>query len=138
MIMVDIDANLIDAKPMKNRTKYDMIRAYQVLLNPIIETQVCSTKPHTLDNKSADEFKRFIKKSQSCNWFYQTSIREILQKGKSRHLISSHFNFFGGRPKITNVLVVYITPTDSSYLEFGESIPCFTQRLRTCIFKWIF
>ena len=52
MVMVEIDANYIDAKPIKNRTEDDMIRSYKALLKRITDTGVCIPKIHILDNES--------------------------------------------------------------------------------------
>ena len=43
-VMVEIDANYIDAKPMKNITEDEMIRVHQVLFQLIIEIRVYSLK----------------------------------------------------------------------------------------------
>ena len=40
MVMVEIDANYIDAKPIKNKTEEDIILSYQLLLKQIIDTGV--------------------------------------------------------------------------------------------------
>ena len=74
MFMVEKDANLIYAKPMKNRMEDGMIGAYQVLWNRITFTGVCIPKKNILDNESSDDFKRVIKNRQSCNWFHHTLI----------------------------------------------------------------
>ena len=42
MLVLEIDANYIGAKPMKNIMEDEMIRGYQGLLKHIIETGVCS------------------------------------------------------------------------------------------------
>ena len=60
MVMVEIDANYIYPKPMKNRTEDYIIREYQVLLNQITYTVVFSLKTHILDNEVSDEFKIVI------------------------------------------------------------------------------
>ena len=83
MIMVDIDANLIDAKPMKNRTKYDMIRAYQVLLNRITEKGVCIPKTYILENEASDEFKRVHKKVKVATGSLRHSPEKYFRKGYS-------------------------------------------------------
>ena len=40
MVMMEIDTNYIDAKPMKNKTEEDIILSYQLLLKQIIDTGV--------------------------------------------------------------------------------------------------
>ena len=52
------------------------------------------------------------------------SLEKYCKKGNSETQESSHCNFVGGRPGIPNSLLVWITPTDSPYFEFGEAIPC--------------
>ena len=60
MVMVEIDANYIDAEPMNNRTEGEMIRAYLALLERIKDTGVCDPKGHSLDNEASAEFQKVI------------------------------------------------------------------------------
>ena len=122
--MVEVDENYIDAEPIKYRTEDEMIRAYQVLLNLISETGVFTTKTHILDNEKSDEFKIVIEKSKLQLVQPDTHQKKYSIEGNADIQESSHCNFVEVRLKILNVLVVYITPTDSPYLEFGEAIPC--------------
>ena len=62
MVLVEVNANYIDAEPMKNRTEQEMIRAYQALLERIKSTGVCNPKKHIMDNEASVEFKKVIKK----------------------------------------------------------------------------
>ena len=64
MVMVEIDANYIDAEPTKKRTEDEMTRAHQAFLKWITETGVCITKTYILDNEASDELKIPIKKSK--------------------------------------------------------------------------
>ena len=102
-----------------------MIRAYQVLLKRIAETGVCSRKRHILYNEASDEFKRFIEKKSKLQLVlpdtHQINIEETEIQTFKNHLVAI---FLGVDPIFPNVLVVYITPIDNTYLEFGEDIPC--------------
>ena len=102
-----------------------MIRAYQVLLKRIVETGVCSPKRHILYNEASDEFKRFIEKKSKLQlvlpYTHQINIEETEIQTFKNHLVAI---FLGVDPIFPNVLVVYITPIDNTYLEFGEDIPC--------------
>ena len=62
MVLVEVDSNYIDAKPMKNRTQQEMIWVYQALLERIKSTGVCDPKKHIVDNEASAEFKKVIKK----------------------------------------------------------------------------
>ena len=62
MIMVEIDANYIDAEPMKNKTTKENIRAYQTLLQHIKSSGVCDPKLHILDKEAGKEFQKEIEK----------------------------------------------------------------------------
>ena len=65
MVYYDVDANYIDAEPMRNHTDLAMIRAYQSLWGRT--TKNCKETPnmHILDNEASTAFKAEIKKN--CN-----------------------------------------------------------------------
>ena len=54
--------NYIDAKPMKNKSSEEHIRAYQELLKRIKATGVCDPKLHILDNEASKEYQEAIEK----------------------------------------------------------------------------
>ena len=56
IIMVEIDAKYIDAKPMKNRTEDEMIISHQVLLKLIPKKGMFSSKTHISDNEASAVF----------------------------------------------------------------------------------
>ena len=62
MVMVEVDSNVIDAEPMKNKIGKEHIRAYQELLHRMKSTGVCNPKMHILDNEASKEFQDEIKK----------------------------------------------------------------------------
>ena len=51
MVVVEIGANYIDTKTMKNIIEDEMIRSYQLFLKKISETGVRSSKTRILDNE---------------------------------------------------------------------------------------
>jgi hypothetical protein len=50
MIAIHIDANYIFCKPMKNKTKNEMIAVYQIIMNRM-RTANMGLKHHRLNNK---------------------------------------------------------------------------------------
>ena len=54
MVMVEIDSNIRDADPMKNKTGKEHIRAYLELLKRMKATGVCNPKKHILDNEASN------------------------------------------------------------------------------------
>ena len=130
---------LYQYRTYENIIEYEMIRAYQVLLKRIAETGVCSRKRHILYNEASDEFKRFIEKKSKLQLVlpdtHQINIEETEIQTFKNHLVAI---FLGVDPIFPNVLVVYITPIDNTYLEFGEAIPCWAKSISTRIFACIF
>ena len=62
MVMVEIDSNVIDAEPMKNKTGAEHIKAYQELLKRMKASGVCKPKKHVLDNEASNEYQDEIRK----------------------------------------------------------------------------
>jgi hypothetical protein len=62
MVLVEVDGNYIDAKPMKNKSAGSMIKAYISLWKRLTATGVIQPKTHLLDNKASAELKAEIKK----------------------------------------------------------------------------
>ncbi len=62
MVLTYINNNAILMEAMNNRTAGKMIRAYQVLINWLLQAGV-SPKQHILDNKCSEEFKATIRKN---------------------------------------------------------------------------
>ena len=77
MVMVEVDINVIDAEPMKNKTEKENIRAYCELLKRMKSTGVCDPKMHILDNKASEEFQSEIKSNAKCKWYHRTLTGEI-------------------------------------------------------------
>jgi hypothetical protein len=63
MVYYDVDANYIDAEPMRNHADSSMIQAYRLLW--VQTMQNCKERPsmHILDNKALVAFKAEIKKN---------------------------------------------------------------------------
>ncbi len=63
MILIEIDGNFIDAKPMKNKSEGSMIKAYQELWARLTASGTVTPKTHILDNEASIEFKKEIRKN---------------------------------------------------------------------------
>jgi hypothetical protein len=63
MVAVHLDANYIFVEPMRNRTKEEMIRAYEKIINRM-RIAGLGIKKHTLDNKASDALKQYIRQQQ--------------------------------------------------------------------------
>ena len=60
MVAIHLDANYIFVEPMRNRTKDEMIRAYETIITRM-RIAGLGIKKHTLDNEASDAFKKFIR-----------------------------------------------------------------------------
>ena len=90
MVLVEVDANYIDAEPMKNRTEQEMIRAYQALLERIKSTGVCDPKKHIMDNEASAEFKKVIKKQSKLQMVPPDSHRRNIAE-RAIQTFKNHF-----------------------------------------------
>jgi hypothetical protein len=63
MVLVEVDGNYINKKPMKNKSAGSMIKAYISLWKRLTATGVIQPKTHLLDNKASAELKAEIEKS---------------------------------------------------------------------------
>jgi hypothetical protein len=63
IVLVEVDGNYINAKPMKNRSAGSMIKAYLILWNQLTETGSVKPKMHILNNKVTAQLKAAIKKN---------------------------------------------------------------------------
>jgi hypothetical protein len=68
MVYFDVDANYINAEPIRNHKDNHMIQAYQLFgrTNRNPETKL---NMHILDNEASKAFKTEIKKTATCNWY---------------------------------------------------------------------
>ena len=60
MVLVEIDSNAILVEPMKSRKDAEMIRAYDVLVQRLQQTNIHPRK-HVLDNEISENMKQHIK-----------------------------------------------------------------------------
>jgi hypothetical protein len=60
MVAIHLDANYIFVKPMRNRTKEEMIGAYEKIINRMMRRAGLGIRKHTLDNEALDAFKQYI------------------------------------------------------------------------------
>ncbi len=60
MVIVEVDGNYIDAKPMKNRSAGSMVKTYQTLWKRITETGSIKPTTHILDSEASAELKEAI------------------------------------------------------------------------------
>jgi hypothetical protein len=63
MVMFDVDANAIDAEPIRSHHDSQMIPAYQRLWQRINRGRVNKPKLHILDNEASEAFKAAIKEN---------------------------------------------------------------------------
>jgi len=63
MVAIHLDANYISVELMCNRTKEEMIRAYEKIINRMRMAGL-GIKKHTLDNKVSDALKQYIRKQE--------------------------------------------------------------------------
>ncbi len=63
MVAIHLDANYIFVEPMRNRTKEEMIRAYESIINRMRRAGL-GIKKHTLDNEASDVFKQYIRQQE--------------------------------------------------------------------------
>jgi hypothetical protein len=63
MVAIHLDANYIIVEPMRNRTKEEMIRAYEKIINRMRMAGL-GIKKHTLDNEASDALKQYIRGQQ--------------------------------------------------------------------------
>ncbi len=63
MVAIHLDANYIFLKPMHNRSKEEMIRAYKKIISRMRMAGL-GVKKHTLDNEASEAFKQCIRQKQ--------------------------------------------------------------------------
>ena len=63
IVLVKVDGNYKDAKPMKNRLAGSMTATYQVLWKEIMESGSIKPTTHILDNEASADMKEAIKKN---------------------------------------------------------------------------
>ncbi len=63
MVAIHLDANYIFVEPMRSRSKEEMIRAYEKIINRMRLADL-GLKKHTLDNKALEAFKQCIQEQQ--------------------------------------------------------------------------
>jgi hypothetical protein len=63
MVAIHLDANYIFVKPMRSRSKEEMIRAYKNIINRM-KVAGLGIRKHTLDNEALDAFNQYICQQQ--------------------------------------------------------------------------
>ena len=63
MVAIHLGANYIFVEPMRNRTKEEMIRAYEKIINRM-KLAGLGIKKHTLDNEASEALKQYIRGQQ--------------------------------------------------------------------------
>ncbi len=63
MVLVEVNGNYIDAKPMKSRSVGSMIKAYLALWTRLMATGVIKPTTHLMDNEASVKLKAEIKKN---------------------------------------------------------------------------
>ncbi len=69
IVYFDVDANYINAKPIRNHKDNQMIQSYQILWTRTNCNHETKPNMHILDNEASEAFKTEIKKTATCNWF---------------------------------------------------------------------
>ncbi len=67
MVLVKVNGNYIEAKPMKNKLEGLMIKAYLTLWNRFTATRIVKPTTHIMDNKVSEEYKKEIQKNAQSN-----------------------------------------------------------------------
>jgi hypothetical protein len=93
MVYYDVDANYIDAEPLRNHADNHMIPAYQKLWARTNSGRKNKPNLHILDNEASEAFKSEIKKIATCSWYHLILPAEIWQRelSKCSKAISSQF-----------------------------------------------
>ncbi len=84
MVYYDVDANHIDAKPLKNQADNHMIPTYQKLWARTNSGRKNKPNLHILDYKALEAFKSEIKKIATCSWYHLILTAEIWQRELSK------------------------------------------------------
>jgi hypothetical protein len=63
MVAIHLDANYIFVEPMRSRSKEEMIRAYEEIINRM-KAAGLGLRKHTPDNEASDAFKQYIYQQQ--------------------------------------------------------------------------
>jgi hypothetical protein len=63
MVAIHLDANYIFVKPMRSRSKEEMIRAYENIINRM-RLAGLGLKKHILDNEASEAFEQCIQEQQ--------------------------------------------------------------------------
>ncbi len=63
MVAIHLDANYIFIEPMRSRSKEEMIRAYEKIINRM-KAAGLGLRKHTLDNEASNAFKQCIRQQQ--------------------------------------------------------------------------
>jgi hypothetical protein len=81
MVAIHLDANNIFIEPMCSRSKEEMIRAYEKIINRM-KAAGLGLRKHTLDNEASDAFKQYIR--------HQQIQFELVSLGNHRHNQAEH------------------------------------------------
>jgi hypothetical protein len=63
MIACELDGNYIDAEPLRDRTKCEVVRGYEAIFARLKQTGTISPNWHILDNEAPEELKSAIRKN---------------------------------------------------------------------------
>jgi hypothetical protein len=63
IVAIHLDANYIFVEPMRNRSKKEMIRAHEKIINRMRSAGL-GIKKHMLDNEASDPFKQYIRRQE--------------------------------------------------------------------------
>ncbi len=85
MVAIHLDANYILVEPMRSRSKEEMIRAYENIINRMRLARL-GLKKHTLDNKALEAFKQCIQEQQMQ---YELAFPSNHQRNQAKHKIQT-------------------------------------------------
>ena len=84
MVAIQLDANYIFVKPMRNRTKEEMIQAYEKIINRMRMAGL-GIKKHTLDNEAwMHSSNTSASNKYSLNWYHWAIIDATKRSAPSR------------------------------------------------------
>jgi hypothetical protein len=96
MVAIHLDANYIFNEPMKNRTKGEMIKAYQKIINRM-KAAGLGLKTHRLDNEASTAYKECIRNTQGYNTrsrtmnIFQEAMLACVDISKPTYVVSQDF-----------------------------------------------
>jgi hypothetical protein len=90
MVAIHLDANYIFVEPMRSRSKEEMIRAYEKIINRMKAAEL-GIRKHTLDNEASDAFKQYICQQQIQFELFPTGNHRCNKAERAIQTSKAHF-----------------------------------------------